>query len=90
MQAVQGTGSFRDRAVLGGSWVVIRTVISPFIWVITISTVIVTPLITTHEPPSRDLALGFRASGPEVTAAFASEMGYCGFEDILGVLNTKP
>ena len=37
------------RVVLGGSWVVISRVINPVIWVITI----VTPLITTHEPPSR-------------------------------------
>ena len=40
-------------AVLGGSWVVINGVISPLIWVITIVTLlIITPLITTHEPPS--------------------------------------
>ena len=28
-------------------------VISPLIWVITIVTLLITPLITTHEPPSR-------------------------------------
>ena len=36
----------------GGSWVVISGVISPLIWHITIVTLLVTPLITTHEPPS--------------------------------------
>ena len=30
-------------------------VISPLIWVITIVTLLITPLITTHEPPSRVL-----------------------------------
>ena len=39
--------------VLGGSWVVISGVISPLIWVITIVTLLRTPLVTTHEPPSR-------------------------------------
>ena len=35
------------------SWVVKRGVISPLIWVITIVTLRITPLITPHEPPSR-------------------------------------
>ena len=39
--------------LLGGSWVVISGVISPLIWVIIIATPLITPLITTHEPPSR-------------------------------------
>ena len=34
-------------------WVVISRVISPLIWVITIVTLLITPLIITHEPPSR-------------------------------------
>ena len=38
--------------VLGGSWVVISGVISPLIWVIAIVTLLITPLITTHEPAS--------------------------------------
>ena len=38
---------------LGGSWVVISRVISPLIWVITIVILLITPHITTHEPPSR-------------------------------------
>ena len=38
--------------MLGGSWVVISGVISPLIWVITIVTLLLTPLITTHEPLS--------------------------------------
>ena len=38
--------------LLGGSWVVIGGVISPQIWVIRIVTLLITLLITTHEPPS--------------------------------------
>ena len=38
--------------LLGGSWLVISRVISPLIGVITIVTLLITPLITTHEPPS--------------------------------------
>ena len=37
---------------LGGSWVGISGVISPLIWVITIVTFLITPLMTPHEPPS--------------------------------------
>ena len=44
----------RTSTILGGSWVVISGVISPFIWVIAIVTLLITPLITAHEPPSRD------------------------------------
>ena len=39
--------------LLGGSWLVISRVISPLIGVITIVTLVITPLITTREPPSR-------------------------------------
>ena len=39
--------------LLGGSWVVISGVISPLILVITIVTLLITPLIPTYEPPSR-------------------------------------
>ena len=41
------------RPLLGGSWVVISRVISPLTWVTSIVTLLLTPLITTHEPPSR-------------------------------------
>ena len=37
--------------VLGGSWVVSRA-ISPVIWVISLVALLITLLITTHEPPS--------------------------------------
>ena len=40
------------RGLLGGSWVVISGVISPLIWAIIKVTLLITPLITTHEPPS--------------------------------------
>ena len=39
-------------ALLGDSGVVISMAISPLIWVLTIVTVLITPLITTHELPS--------------------------------------
>ena len=38
--------------ILGGSWVVISGVISPLTWAISIVTLVITLLITTHEPPS--------------------------------------
>ena len=40
--------------LLGGSRLVISGVISPLVWVFTIVTLLITPLITTHEPPSAD------------------------------------
>ena len=43
-------------ALLGGSWVVISGVIRPLIWVISIVSIVTLPitlLLTTHEPPSR-------------------------------------
>ena len=40
--------------LLGGSWVVISRVTSPLIGHITIVTLLISPLITTHEPPSND------------------------------------
>ena len=40
------------RPLLGGSRVVISRVRSPLIWAITMVTLLITPLITTHEPPS--------------------------------------
>ena len=49
------------RGLLGGSWVVISRVISPLIGVIVIVALLITPLITTHEPPSR-VYRGFRVS----------------------------
>ena len=36
-----------------GPWVAKSWVISPLIWVIIMVTLLITPLITTHEPPSR-------------------------------------
>ena len=39
--------------ILAGSGVVMSRVISPLIWVISIVTLLITLLITTHEPPSR-------------------------------------
>ena len=38
--------------MLGGSWEVISGAIGPLIWVISIVTLLMTLLITTHEPPS--------------------------------------
>ena len=41
-----------ESELLGGSLVVISRVISPLKWVITIVTLLITPLITIHESPS--------------------------------------
>ena len=48
----EGPESSPYQRVLGGSWVVISRVISPLIWAITIVTLLITPLLTSHEPPS--------------------------------------
>ena len=45
-------GEIALEALFGGSWVVISGGISPLIWFITIVTLLLTRLITTHEPPS--------------------------------------
>ena len=42
----------RFQSLLGGSGVVISGVISLLIWVIGIVSLLITPLMTTHEPPS--------------------------------------
>ena len=42
-----------EEVLLGGSGVVISRVITPVIWVISIVNLLITLLITTHEPPSR-------------------------------------
>ena len=41
--------------LLGGSWVVISGDLSPLIWVINTVTLLITPFIATHEPPSRGI-----------------------------------
>ena len=46
--------------LLGGSWVVISGVISRVTIIITPIRGLITPLITTHEPPSGALTIGFR------------------------------
>ena len=49
-----GNAGFVSSTVLGGSWVVISRVISPLIWVIsTVTLLLITPILTTHEPSSR-------------------------------------
>ena len=45
---------------LEGSGVLISRVISPRIWVISIVTLLITPLITTHEPASGTLNTGLQ------------------------------
>ena len=46
--------------ILGGSWVVISGVKRHLIWIVTIVILLITILITSHEPPSRAQGLGFR------------------------------
>ena len=42
----------KKAGLLGGSSVVINGVISILIWALTIVTLLITPLLTTHEPPN--------------------------------------
>ena len=56
--------------ILGGSWLVISGVISPPIWVVTMVTLLITPRITTHEPPSRILAQELSLSSIQEAMAF--------------------
>ena len=51
--------AFFVAGLLGGSWVVISGVISPLTRAISIVTLLLAPLITTHEPPS-----GLRQKSP--------------------------
>ena len=53
---LQRSGS-EVQGVLGGSWVAISGVISPLIEVITTFILLITLLITAHEPPSRVYAM---------------------------------
>ena len=59
--------SFCTTVLLGGPGVVVSGVVNPLIWVI-IVTLLITPLITTHEPPSTVLLylgrVGWGARGP--------------------------
>ena len=60
-----GSGKQPFRGLLGGSWVIIGGVTSPLIWVISIVTLRITLLITTHEPPSRVEESGLRVQCPD-------------------------
>ena len=73
------------KTLLGGSGVVISRVISPLIWVISISivTLLITLLIITHEPPSRDTRLqagaSYRAeSKPHMLSSTTTSPTRCG------------
>ena len=49
-----GAGALRPwELILGGFWVVTNGVRSLLIWVLITVTLLITPLKTTHEPPSR-------------------------------------
>ena len=52
MGLVEGLGLGWGDPILRGSWVVISGVTSPLVKDITAVTLLITPLITTHEPPS--------------------------------------
>ena len=71
--------------LLGGSWVVISRVISPLIWVISIVTLLLTLLITTHEPPSKRRSKTRDVS--DVEAPFAAQFGLDYFDHY--TINTK-
>ena len=62
--------------LLGGSWVAISGVISPLIWVLTIATLLIAPLVTTHEPPGKALRTHIlRLLGPK-TILYRGFWGY--------------
>ena len=63
------------QALLGGSWVVISGVISRVTLVLAHITGRITPLITTHEPPSMPLRGSARSSLAALDAAIAEFLG---------------
>ena len=63
--------------ILGDSWVVIRRVISSPIWARTIVTLLLSRLITSHEPPSRAGVSGFQVQS------------FLGFWGISGILRER-
>ena len=85
--------------LLGGSGVVISGVISPLIRVISIVTLVVTLLITTHEPPSRLRKMNTSLPGKR-PGTFATSVALCWLDQTtkqwrplhvrLGTLNPKP
>ena len=52
LQGFNALVAWTCESLLGGSGVVISRVISPLVWVISIVNLLMTLLITTHEPPS--------------------------------------
>ena len=52
-----------QRSILGGSWVVKSRVTSKVTIIITHIRALITPLINTHEPPSKGRFQGFRVQG---------------------------
>ena len=56
--------------LLGGSWVVISRLIIPLIWVISIVTLLITPLKITHEPPSGFQGLGGRGRPLDISPSW--------------------
>ena len=79
----EGPTDDRGATVLGGSWVVVSGVISRVTIVLTYIRGLTTPLITTHEPPSRVLAsAGHRSSSMdtdsrELTAMCMDQIAGC-------------
>ena len=52
---VRGIDIWFLQGLLGGSWVVISGVLRPLIWVMSTFTLLIVPVMTTHEPPSSGL-----------------------------------
>ena len=64
------------KVVLGGLWVVVSRVMSPSIWVTTVVILLITLLITNHEPPSRGVALSGLA-GRRLDSLLRTHMCVC-------------
>ena len=69
-RAAKGSGE-GEKPLLGGSWVVISRVIRRITVLITHLMGLITPLIATHEPPSRDVCfrLGIKQLNSDILTA---------------------
>ena len=78
----------KPKALLGGSGVVISGVISPLRWVLSIVTLLITLVITTHEPPSMvsGFSFTFQALSPRPEQSSSSAAETLGFRvKVLGL-----
>ena len=68
---------FRGIILLGGSWVAIKGVISRLLWILTIVTLLIPPLITTHVPSSMQV---YRDESGIIVVIVQTSILYSGYE----------